>query len=294
MTLQKASTAGSFVGARAYNNGTQSVNDSTATALTLDSEEFDTDGFHSTSSNTSRMTIPSGKAGKYLIRGHTSVNANATGDRIIVLRKNGADVTGSGNSITASAQIIRQEVVAIVDLVAADYIELFVFQGSGGARIYGAATAGDSTTLEIALLASTPPGSPPAPQRVVIGSNDVTIASTTIATVHSSLDITFTAPSSGRVMFVGGGVVKATALSDVIFFIQLDSGSDNPMGAHEFDASAVPVSIPIGYVHTGLTPGQSYVAHYRWRRDGTGTLSITAGARGGAQQGTWWMCIPLP
>jgi hypothetical protein len=156
-----------------------------------------------------------------------------------------------------------------------------------GALVTAVLTAGGLTQFRNDVL-------PTAPQRVIIGSNDVTIASNTIATVHSSLDITFTAPSSGRVMFVGGGVVKATALSDVIFFIQLDSGSDNPMGAHEFDASAVPVSIPIGYVHTGLTPGQSYVAHYRWRRDGTGTLSITAGARGGAQQGTWWMCIPLP
>jgi hypothetical protein len=45
------------------------VRNNTTTLITWNQEEFDTDAYHSTSSNTSRITIPAGKAGKYLISG---------------------------------------------------------------------------------------------------------------------------------------------------------------------------------------------------------------------------------
>ena len=60
--------------------------------MTWDSEDFDTDGFHSTSSNTSRITIPSGKGGKYLLVAQTTFASNATGVRIWKIFKNGSEL----------------------------------------------------------------------------------------------------------------------------------------------------------------------------------------------------------
>ena len=63
-----AASGATLVGCAAYfTGGAISVPTSTATALTLTSEEWDTNGFHSTTTNTSRFTIPTGYGGKYAI-----------------------------------------------------------------------------------------------------------------------------------------------------------------------------------------------------------------------------------
>jgi hypothetical protein len=56
---------GAYVGCSLYMSANQSIPNDTWTSINFDSEWFDTDGFHSTSTNTSRITIPAGKAGKY-------------------------------------------------------------------------------------------------------------------------------------------------------------------------------------------------------------------------------------
>lgn len=53
---------------RVFNSGNISVNNNAVTALTFDSERFDTDSMHSVATNTSRITINT--AGVYLITGH--------------------------------------------------------------------------------------------------------------------------------------------------------------------------------------------------------------------------------
>lgn len=54
-------------GVRCNDSGTQSINASTDEALTWNAEDHDSDGFHDTSSNTSRITIPAGLGGYYLV-----------------------------------------------------------------------------------------------------------------------------------------------------------------------------------------------------------------------------------
>lgn len=122
----------SYVGVGVYKSGNQSINNSTDTALTWDTEDFDTDSFHSTSTNTSRFTIPSGKAGKYLLSGTLWWEANANGLRAIKMYKNGSLIhqtvllsgTNDGTGIPVSF---------VFDLAVADYLEVFVRQSSGGA-----------------------------------------------------------------------------------------------------------------------------------------------------------------
>jgi len=109
----------------------QTLANETITAITWDTEEFDTDGYHSTSSNTSRITVP--KAGKYLITASLSYASNATGARFLWFQKNG--VTGrtglnGGNAPTSNDNGVTSSV--IMSLAANDYIEAIGFQSSGG------------------------------------------------------------------------------------------------------------------------------------------------------------------
>ena len=133
-----ASSASTFVGVSIYDsNATKTISNNTNTAVTFDSEKFDTDGFHSTTTNTSRITIPTGKAGKYLINGSVIWANNATGGRVLWIYKNGTAYARTQNFANASEQG-WVNISTIVDLAVGDYVELYVFQSSGGnLSIYG-------------------------------------------------------------------------------------------------------------------------------------------------------------
>lgn len=134
-----AAAGASFVGCQAYNSTTQSINTNSATEVTFNSENFDTDGFHSTSTNTGRMTIPSGKAGKYLIIGYIDFNINGTGYRQAELLKNGSQLVSGyyvNRSVGTSAET-GVNPVAVADCAVGDYITMNAFQDSGGALTIG-------------------------------------------------------------------------------------------------------------------------------------------------------------
>ena len=124
----------SFVGVKCVGNGStsQTINNATLTAVTWASESWDTDSFHSTSTNTSRITIPSGKAGKYEIQIAIGWNANTSGERVVKLYLNGAskEVTASAPASGTTSNIL----VTTYDLAVGDYIEVYLYQNSGGAR----------------------------------------------------------------------------------------------------------------------------------------------------------------
>lgn len=124
--------AGGFVGASIYNNASQSIGNATYTILNFNSEVFDTDTFHDTATNNSRITIPSGKNGKYLIvaKFHFAGNASGT-NRLGGIVKNGTNV-GLFRGITGNSSSVGWNASVILDLVATDYIELEVYQDSGG------------------------------------------------------------------------------------------------------------------------------------------------------------------
>jgi len=130
-----------FVGVALKDTTQQTIANNTITVLTWDSEDFDTDAFHSTSSNTGRITIPAGKSGKYLLIGQTEFAANATGDRELYLRKNGSTIKTIYTPATATVFPILS-FSAILDLTATDYVEMAVFQTSGGNLTAYKGTAG--------------------------------------------------------------------------------------------------------------------------------------------------------
>jgi len=131
-----APAGGAFVGASLYDTtATQSISNNTSTLITWDSENFDTNTYHSTSSNTSRITIPAGKAGKYLFTSYGFFADNATGNRRLDLRKNGSLIR-SWPTPSTTATFSGLTITCILNLAEADYIEIAVFQSSGGSLNY--------------------------------------------------------------------------------------------------------------------------------------------------------------
>ena len=126
-----ASAAG-FVGASAYKTTGQTISNNTQTAITWSAEYFDTDAFHSTSTNTSRFTIPAGKGGKYLFTATARFASNSTGIRSWTYYKNGSGLMQPAAMNAVSSGGSATSVVWVGDLIAGDYIELYCFQTSGG------------------------------------------------------------------------------------------------------------------------------------------------------------------
>lgn len=130
------------VGCILYNTSNYTISNATDTLLTFDTEIVDTDGFHSTSTNTSRITIPAGKGGKYYVFAWGSYANNTTGYRQLEIIVNGRTGTPSrvGNDAASSANNMGLNPVGAAVLAAGDYIEVNTYQNSGGSlTFYGGA-----------------------------------------------------------------------------------------------------------------------------------------------------------
>jgi hypothetical protein len=130
-----------FRGCLAKGN-TQSIPNSTDTAITLgNADVYDTDAYHDTTTNNSRITIPTGLGGYYLFTGSiTWANQNAN-SRTILLYKNGTRYDGvfgytyPGGGSTGYLNLIFS---VVVYTVAGDYWQMMGNQASGGnLDVYG-------------------------------------------------------------------------------------------------------------------------------------------------------------
>ena len=101
------------------------------TALIFDNELIDTDGFHSTSSNTSRLTVPAGLGGKYLVNVVLYVNpVNINGDFVAKLQVNGNDKNRWSVKVKAN-EPFAPSFSSIISLNATDYVEVLCYQNTG-------------------------------------------------------------------------------------------------------------------------------------------------------------------
>lgn len=118
---------------RVTHSATQSAANSTYTAHPFNTEVYDTDAIHSTSVNTSRLTIVT--PGVYRLSGAISWAGNATGRRYQTWYLNGAVIDGGALHLPASSASNITLPAATIDIacIAGDYIELFGLQDSGGA-----------------------------------------------------------------------------------------------------------------------------------------------------------------
>ncbi len=106
----------------------QTFSDATTTKVQFNTEAFDTDSMYDNSTNY-RITIPSGKAGKYYIEASVFVDASAVSNLnrdILYIYKNGSFVIQSFQDFRNNpSQKINVNVSAIMDLAVGDYIEIF-------------------------------------------------------------------------------------------------------------------------------------------------------------------------
>lgn len=126
----------SFVGCIVRDTTQQTIANATQTKITFNTNVIDTNGFHSTTTNTERFTVPTGYAGKYRVVYNTRFgDTNATGERLWELYVNGSNITGYGLKASAGSTTngygipVVAEVVR--DLAVGDYVELQVYQDSG-------------------------------------------------------------------------------------------------------------------------------------------------------------------
>jgi hypothetical protein len=129
-------TSTAFVGC-SLENGSISIANNTDTYLTFSSELYDTDAMHSTSSNTSRITIPTGKGGYYEFKWSMVWDNNTTNNRRVRLVKNGSTYENGPILTIRGVGLTGLSNSTVVSTVAGDYWELQAFQDCGGALNVG-------------------------------------------------------------------------------------------------------------------------------------------------------------
>lgn len=105
------------------------VSANVATAIPFNQESFDDESFHSTSSLTSRFTVPAGRAGKYLVIAHVVFTDAAESARIVQVRMNGSTIVAEG-ALVEAGNGTTVEVGTVLALSAGQYLEVVVTSGA--------------------------------------------------------------------------------------------------------------------------------------------------------------------
>jgi hypothetical protein len=110
---------------KVHNSSDISVPVSTPTLLTFDTENYDTNEMHSTSSDTSRLVAT--QAGAYIVTAQVTWSDVSSGNvREVRIRKNGTTIIGSIKQFDESMTLTVQD-----EAVAGDYYEVLVYQNAG-------------------------------------------------------------------------------------------------------------------------------------------------------------------
>lgn len=119
----------------ATKSATQSIANNTTVVITFDGTDFDTDNAFNTTDST--FVVPTGKAGKYYLRGQARCPGVDAGEIVqIQLTKNGSIITRSLERRYASATDQHQKVrTSIVEnLAEGDAIDMRIYQNSGASQ----------------------------------------------------------------------------------------------------------------------------------------------------------------
>lgn len=123
-------------GAKLLRTSDQLVQPGVATAVSFDTEKFDSDGYHAPGQPT-RLTIPAGLAGVYLVGGGFELEANTdTRPMGMILQLNGATplaITRSG-PFTAGLDTPEGMVATLWNAAVGDFFELICLHNGAAAR----------------------------------------------------------------------------------------------------------------------------------------------------------------
>lgn len=104
---------------------------STDTAILMDGESFDNQGAHSTSGNTSRITIPSGMGGIYLVGGQAQFDSTSACQVQLTIRINAGFGFALEQCDAAASGRTTLSVAALYPFVSGDYVQLYAFHNKG-------------------------------------------------------------------------------------------------------------------------------------------------------------------
>ncbi len=116
-------------GVHVFHNSNQSISNSATTTLAFDTERFDDNAMHDTVTNNSRLTAVI--EGRYLVCTNIRWQTNSSNARQVIFRTNGSVLVAVDNRAANSAATIHA-FCSVQELDADDYIEVQVFQTSGG------------------------------------------------------------------------------------------------------------------------------------------------------------------
>ncbi len=118
----------------AYKTTSSNVPNSAWTTLALDTEYWDTHGFHDLVANNSRLTVPAGFDGLYACEAQINFDGNAAGSSrsMAVLIDGWLSVVLEQVAPSAAATVLGASVPGGLRLAAGQYVELQAKQNSGG------------------------------------------------------------------------------------------------------------------------------------------------------------------
>ena len=125
---------------------TQSINDSTVTAISFNLDVFDIGAWHDNSTNPERITpdLP----GYYQVNGNAGFTSSALGTRrLYIMTQNGATLHAQSGipGYVATGHVLPICVSALIYLDGATDVQLGVYQNSGGALTTSVTGIGPST-----------------------------------------------------------------------------------------------------------------------------------------------------
>ena len=111
----------------------QSIANSSFTKVTLDTENFDTDGAFASN----KFTVPTGQDGKYFFYYKTAVDDLDDGEFMqLNLYKNGSEQSNYLFTVRSMAASYTNygQISGIIDLSAGDYLETYIYQSTSGTQ----------------------------------------------------------------------------------------------------------------------------------------------------------------
>jgi len=135
---------------KVYKTANQSIANAAYACLTWNAEAFDTDTMHNNATSNSRITFTT--AGTYQVTLNVFWATNGTGNRVLTIEKNGTTAINSGTKVIdpigftpIAADSNGVSFTFLATFSAADYIQAFVYQSSGGSLNLNAGTEASSS-----------------------------------------------------------------------------------------------------------------------------------------------------
>lgn len=133
----------------------QSLTSGSGLAILFDTNDIDTDGGHSTVTNTSRYTAKT--QGRFQIAGGVGYASNAAGSRWAYWSFNGTAGNGTSQSILGNVTRVLAATMTSFFNGTTDYVELFGLQNTGGAlnTDVGTGALGYQSRMSIRMVGTT-------------------------------------------------------------------------------------------------------------------------------------------